>query len=172
MNDNRPRVALVLAAAENGVIGRDGGLPWHISSDLRFFRSVTLGKPVIMGRRTFESIGRPLDGRDNIVVTRDRTFVATGAHVVQGVPEALELARAIAQRRGVDEIAIIGGGQIYQAALAHADRIYLTEVHAEVEGDTRKPLLAKDDWREISRKRHEAGAKDDYDFSLVVLERI
>lgn len=130
-------ITLVVAAAENGVIGRDGGLPWRMPSDLRQFRRLTLGKPVIMGRRTFESIGRPLDGRDNIVVTRDPAFrPPSGVTVVRSFEAALEAARRMARARGADEIAVIGGGEIYRAALPVADRIHLTRIHARPAGDT------------------------------------
>lgn len=172
MASAEPRVALVVAVAENGVIGKDGKLPWHISSDLKFFRSVTMGKPVVMGRKTFESIGKPLDGRDNIVVTRNRDFAADGAFVVATIEEALALARKKASERGTDEISVIGGAQIYEQTLECADIIYLTEVHAAPEGDAVFPELDQSVWREVSRKRHEPGPRDSSAYSLTVLERI
>src|SRR5690606_42008351 len=119
-----------------------GDLPWRLSSDLKLFRRLTMNKPIIMGRRTWESLPRrPLDGRDNIVLTRDRNFAAEGAHVVHSVEAALELGRKFAEARGVDEISVIGGAQIYESMLEHADRIYLTEVHGSPEGDTVFPPL-------------------------------
>ncbi|MGI9381971.1 MAG: dihydrofolate reductase [Methyloligellaceae bacterium] len=166
------RLVMVVAVAENGVIGRQGGLPWRLSSDLKLFRRLTLGKPLIMGRKTFESIGKPLDGRDNIVVTRSSGFHAPGISVADGIETALRLARDCAQARQAEEIAVIGGAQIYEAALPFTDRIYLTRVHAAPEGDTFFPDLREADWREVSRERFAAGPKDDCDFTLVTLERL
>lgn len=166
------KVAFVVAVAENGVIGKDGKLPWHISSDLKFFRAVTMNKPIIMGRKTYASIGKPLDGRDNIVITRNKDFSADGLFIVPGVEEALELARQKAEERGSDEISVIGGAQIFDLTLPVADVIYLTEVHAAPEGDVIFPALDKSDWNEVSRERHEAGPRDSADYSLVVLERV
>jgi len=171
MASGKVRVALVVAVAENGVIGKGGKLPWHISSDLKFFRAVTMDKPIVMGRKTFDSIGKPLDGRDNIVITRNKEFSANGVHVVPGIDEALELARKKAEERSCDEISIIGGAQIYKLTLPFADVIYLTEVHTEPEGDATFPELDKKVWKEVSRERHDAGARDSADYSLVVLER-
>lgn len=132
--------------AENNVIGKDGGLPWHIPADLKHFKAVTMGKPIVMGRRTYESIGRPLPGRLNIVVTRDPSRRWDGVEVVQSLPDALERAAA----HGADEIMIIGGGDLYRAALPLAQRIYLTRVHEAVEGDTVFPDLDPTEWREDS----------------------
>ncbi|MCB1547540.1 MAG: dihydrofolate reductase [Hyphomicrobiaceae bacterium] len=164
-------VSIIVAVAENGVIGRDGGLPWRISSDLKRFRALTLGKPVIMGRRTFESLGKPLDGRDNIVVTSRADWRPAGAHVVGDLAAALRLARELAARRGVGEVVVIGGGQLYGEALALTDRIYLSRVHARPEGDVTFPPLAPEAWREISREEIAAGPRDDHAFTLIVLER-
>lgn len=141
-------ITLVVAVAENGVIGRDGGMPWRMPSDLRRFRRLTLGKPVIMGRRTFESIGRPLDGRDNVVVTRDPGFAAApGVTLARSFEVALEAARGMAAARGVDEIVVIGGGEVYHAALPVADRIHLTRIHASPAGDTFFPEPDPAIWR-------------------------
>lgn len=172
MPGKEARIALVVAVAENGVIGWQGGLAWHQSSDLKFFRKVTMNKPLIMGRKTFESIGKPLDGRDNIVITRNTAFEAPGILVAANLEDALEMAREKARTRGVDEISIIGGAQIYALALPKADRIYLSEIHASPEGDTFFPKIDKSQWRETSRERHAAGPKDSADYSFVVLERI
>ncbi len=166
------RIALVVAVAENDVIGWQGGLAWHQSSDLKFFRKVTMNKPLIMGRKTFESIGKPLDGRDNIVVTRNTSFQAPGILIAANLEDALVLAREKARARGADEISVIGGAQIYELTLPVADRIYLSEIHYSPDGDTFFPRINKAQWREISRERHAAGAKDAADYSFVVLERI
>ena len=172
MSTNGVRIGLVVAIAENGVIGRSGKLPWRLSSDLKFFRNVTMNKPLIMGRRTFESIGKPLDGRDNIVITRTSGLEWPGVFVVSELEDALALAREKAAERGVDEIAVIGGAEIYALMLAAADVIYLTEVHAEPEGDTFFPDFNRTQWHEISRERHAAGPRDDADYSFVTLERL
>ena len=171
MSTNGVRIVLVVAIAENGVIGRSGKLPWRLSSDLKFFRNVTMDKPLIMGRRTFESIGKPLDGRDNIVITRTSGLEWPGVFVVSELDDALGLARKKAAARGADEIAVIGGADIYALTLPVADLIYLTEVHAEPDGDTFFPELDRNEWREVSRERHAAGPKDEADYSFVVLQR-
>lgn len=166
-----PRIVLVVAVADNGIIGRDGGLPWRMPSDLRTFRRLTLGKPVIMGRRTFQSIGKPLDHRDNIVVSRDAAFAAAGVTVVATFAAALDVARAMALRRGVEEIAVIGGADIYRAALAMAERIYLTRVHATPEGDAAFPALDPHAWRESERAPLARDPRDEHAATLVVLDR-
>ncbi len=161
-----PRMSLVVAMAENNVIGRDGDLPWHIPADLKHFKAVTMGKPIVMGRRTYESIGRPLPGRLNIVVTRDPSRQWDGVEAVQSLPDALDRAAA----DGADEIMIIGGGDLYRAALPLAQRIYLTRVHEAVEGDTVFPDLDPSEWRTASSDR-----RDDIHsvpVSFKVLERI
>ena len=168
----RVDVALVVAVSQNGVIGADGDMPWRLPSDLRHFKSVTMGKPVIMGRKTYESIGKALPGRLNIVVTRQSGYRAEGAEVTGDLATALEAARMAALRDGVSEICVIGGGEIYRQTLDRADRIYFTEVHAVADGDTVFPELAGDVWRETDRTRHEAGERDSADFSFVVYERV
>jgi len=147
-------------------------LPWRQSSDLKTFRRLTMGKPMIMGRRTFESIGKPLDGRDNIVVTRDPFFEVNGVSVAPSVADAVTLARVLAMTRGADEIMVIGGAQIYDALLPIADRIYLTRIHAEVEGDRHLPPLDPAQWREESREALPKGERDDHAASLFVYDRI
>lgn len=164
-------VAFVVAAAENGVIGRGGTLPWHLSSDLKTFRRLTMGKPLIMGRKTYDSIGRPLDGRDNIVVTRNEAWSALGVLRAASYEAALELARGLALKRGCDEIMVIGGAEIYAMALAGAGRIYLTRVHVTVEGDATLPELDPALWREVRREALPQGPKDDHPSTLIVLER-
>jgi dihydrofolate reductase len=166
-----PVIALVVARAENGAIGVGGDLPWRLSTDLKQFRKVTLGKPVIMGRRTFMSLLRPLDGRANIVLTRNAAFVAPGAVMAYNLEEALDVARKEAAHAGVDEIMVIGGDDVFRAVMPLAKRIYLTEVHARPHADTWFKDFNLNDWRELSRERHEPGPKDEYPFSFVLLER-
>jgi dihydrofolate reductase len=166
-----PIIALVVAMGENRAIGRGRDLPWHLRSDMRYFRQITMGKPVIMGRRTFKSLPRVLDGRLNIVLTRDRGFVAPDAVMAHSLAEGLKAARASAARTGADEIMIIGGEDVFREVLPQTGRIYLTEVHAAPHADTWFPELDGSEWRETFREKHEAGPKDDHDFSFVVLER-
>ncbi|MEQ1670503.1 MAG: dihydrofolate reductase [Hyphomicrobium sp.] len=164
-------LSLIVAVAENGVIGRDGGLPWRMSSDLKTFRRLTMGKPLIMGRRTFESIGKPLDGRDNIVVTSDPFFEVAGVSACSTIADALTLARVLATTRGADEIMVIGGAAIYDAVLARADRIYFTQVHAKPAGDRTFPKPDPAEWREVSREALPKGERDDFASTLIVYER-
>ncbi len=148
------------------MIGRDNGLPWHLPADLRHFKAVTLGKPIVMGRRTHESIGRALPGRHNIVVTRQRDYVAAGCTV------AASIAAAIAACGDVDEAMVIGGGELYRALLPRCDAIYLTLVHSIVDGDAFFPELDPADWREIERVDHEADDKNAYPYSFILKERV
>lgn len=164
-------VSLVVAVAENGVIGRDGGLPWRMSSDLKLFRRLTMGKPIIMGRRTFQSIGKPLDGRDNIVVSRDPFFEHAGVSTTETIADALTLARVLAATRGVDEIMVIGGADIYAAAFPLAGRIYLTRVHATPSGDRHFAPLDPSQWKEVSRQALPHDDRDDFPATLLVFER-
>lgn len=145
-------IALIAAVAENGVIGVDGGLPWRVKSDMRKFRALTMGKPLVMGRKTFESIGRVLDGRDVIVVTRQTDFVPAGVLVAASLRQALALAEKCAAQRGAEEICVVGGGEIYLEALPLAERLYLTHVETRPAGDTRFPAIAPEIWAEISRE--------------------
>jgi dihydrofolate reductase len=170
--DKDPVIALVVAMGENRAIGRGGDLPWHLRSDMKFFRRVTMGHPVLMGRRTFKSLPRVLDGRLNIVLTRDRGFVAPDAVMAHSLSEGLQVARESCARTGANEIMVIGGEDVFREVLPQVGRIYLTEVHAAPEADTWFPELENDEWREIFRERHEAGPKDDHDFSFVVLDRV
>lgn len=165
-------VALIVARADNGVIGRAGGLPWHLSGDLRFFKAQTLGKPVVMGRKTFQSIGRALPGRPNLVVTRDSAFKPDGVEVFATAAAALERAQDLARAGGAGEVMVIGGGQIYERTLALASRIYLTEVHASPEGDTTFPALDPAEWREVRRDPPVRGGEGQPDYSIVMLERV
>lgn len=134
-----PKISIVVAVAANGVIGRDGDLPWRLSTDLKRFKALTIGKPVIMGRKTWASLNRPLPGRANIVITRNTDFVAEGADVVPSLDAAIAVANREAQAAGVDEICVIGGGEIYRQSIGMADILHVTEVQAEVDGDTRFP---------------------------------
>ncbi len=156
-------IALVVAVADNGVIGDAGRIPWRISDDMKHFKAVTLGKPCIMGRKTWDSLPKkPLPGRSNIVVTRDAAFAADGALVCRSLDEAFE------QVQGEEEVAVIGGAQIYVEALPRAERIYLTEVHRAFYGDTRF-VFDRIGWREISREDH--ATPDGLGYSFVTLER-
>jgi dihydrofolate reductase len=164
-------VSLVVAVAENGVIGRDGGLPWHLSSDLKTFRRLTMGKPLIMGRRTFQSLKKPLDGRDNIVVSRDASFRPEGAIVARDFAAALAHARACAVARGAGEIMVIGGSDVFKEALPFARFIYKTEVHGRPEGDAHFPDVDWSLWEERGREPLARGPRDDFAATFIVLER-
>lgn len=165
------RVSLIVAVAENGVIGAGGKLPWRLSADLKTFRRLTMGKPLIMGRRTFQSLRGPLDGRDNIVLTQDPAFEPEGATPVASLAEALTLARTLGAVRGADEIMVIGGADVFRAALPLADRIYWTEVHASPEGDVAFPEIDLADWTETERQPLPRSEKDDVTATLRVLDR-
>ena len=165
------RLSLIVAIAENGIIGRDKALPWRLSGDLKRFKQITMGKPVIMGRKTFDSIGRPLPGRTNIVLSRNPAFRAENVEVVDDFPSAKAVAVDAAHRAAVTEIMAIGGAGIYQLALPHADRIYLTEVHAEVHGDAVFPAYDRADWIEQSRLYQRAASGETTDYSFVTLDR-
>jgi len=165
------RISLVVAVARNGVIGARNELPWSLPSDLKRFKQLTLHHPVIMGRRTYDSIGKPLPERDNIVVTRREIVDHPEVHTVNSIEEAIALAERFAKRRRKDEIMVIGGGQIYEQVRPKATRIYLTRVHMDVEGDT---FFADPDpsrWAEVERKEVLAGPKDSSDFTMITLDR-
>jgi len=166
-----PVIALVVARAENGAIGIGGNLPWRLSTDLKQFRKVTLGKPIIMGRRTFQSLPRVLDHRLNIVLSREPGFLAPGAIVAGSLEEGLAHARRAAKEVGAGEIMVIGGDDVFRAVMPLAKRIYLTEVHARPNADTWFKDFNLEDWRELFRERHAPGPKDEYPFSFVLLER-
>lgn len=161
-----------IARDRNGVIGRDGALPWRLKSDMAIFRAVTMGKPVIMGRKTWESLPRkPLPGRTNIVLTRDGSFEPNGAVVCDNFSEAMSIAREQAAEDGVDEFCVIGGASLFELALARAQRIYLTDVDAEVAGDVKLPPIDESRWREVRSESHPAGEGDEHPFRFRVLER-
>jgi dihydrofolate reductase len=164
-------IVLIAAVADNGVIGADGAIPWRLRSDMQRLRAITMNKPVVMGRKTFASLKRPLPGRTNIVVTRDPGFRAGGAVVTASFETARVIAHADASRRGADDIAVIGGADIYAQFLGIADRLEITEVHAAPKGDTRFPAIDRDAWEEVARLRHEAGPDDAAAFSYVTYRR-
>lgn len=169
--DDAPRLALIAAVAENGCIGVDNKLPWYLPEDLKYFKAVTSGKAIIMGRSTFDSLGRPLPNRTNIVITRSPGFTAPeGVRVVHSLDEAITVAEAVAHIADDEEIVVIGGAQIYALALPRADRLYLTEVQKTVEGDAFFPDWDRSGWQETARERHhyEPAALD---YSFVVYER-
>lgn len=165
-------VSIVVARARNGVIGRSGSLPWTLRDDLAFFKSLTSGAPIVMGRHTWESLPkRPLPGRDNIVMTRDWTYAAEGARVYSSLTPALQAARAIARRKGVPQVFVIGGAYVYEAALPMADRIYLTEVDAAPDGDVMMPDFDESEFTETERESFEADSRNDHAFTIRKLVR-
>src|SRR4051812_23716861 len=162
---------LMVALAENGVIGANGTIPWRVRADVLRLKAMTMGKPVVMGRKTFESLPRPLPRRPNIVITRDKTFRAAGAVVTTSFAEAGVIALGDALRRSVPEIAVIGGAEIYAQWMNRADRLEVTEVHATAEGDTFFPAIDPAAWQEVARVRNSAGANESADFSYVTYRR-
>jgi dihydrofolate reductase len=164
-------LVLVAAMGENGVIGKDGRLPWRLKSELAHFRGLTMDKPVLMGRKTYLAIGKPLAGRSTIVVSRDPGFAAHGIIVAPTLDAALAAARGDAHRRGVNEIVIIGGAEIYRQTMELAHRLVITQVHLHPEGDTFFPAIDWSLWREISRTEHAPGQGDEAGFAILVYER-
>jgi dihydrofolate reductase len=165
-------LVLVVAVAENGVIGRAGGLPWRLKSDLKRFRKLTWGHPLIMGRKTYASIGKPLEGRTNIVVSRDRAFAAPGIVVAAGLDSALAAARGDALRRSVGAIMVIGGADIFAQVMERAARLEITLVHKQPAGDTLFPAIDPAVWREVARQEHPAGPDDEAGFTILSYERM
>ena len=165
-------LSMVVAVSVNGVIGRDGDLPWRLSGDLKWFKRVTMGKPIIMGRKTYDSIGRPLPGRTNIVVTRAADFAAEGVITALSVMDAMRIGEEAAAAGKVDEVCIIGGAEIYRLFSAHADRLYLTIVHAHIEGDVSFPTLDWREWRGQPQMSISPDAKNDYAATMLMLDRI
>jgi len=159
-------ISIIVAVSTNNVIGTQGELPWRLSDDLKHFKQVTMGKPIIMGRKTWESIGRPLPGRQNIVITRQPGFQAEGCDVVTSIDAG------IAAAGDVEEIMVIGGGQIYDVALPAAERLYLTRVHTEIEGDAFFPEIDEGEWRLVSDEQHRSDDKNEYPYSFQAYERI
>ena len=164
-------MVFVVAVAENGVIGLDSAMPWHLKSDLQRFKKLTLNRPIVMGRKTFLSVGRPLPGRTNIVVTRDASFCAKGVVVVGSLEAAKEVAVGDALRRFATEIAVIGGAEIFAQWMPSATRLEITEVHASPAGDTVLPPIDDHEWKEVARVRHPRAAGDSADFSYVTYRR-
>jgi dihydrofolate reductase len=164
-------IALIIAVADNGVIGADNTIPWRLKTDLQRFKAMTTGKPVVMGRKTFLSLRRPLPGRTNIVMTRDPNFRALGAVVTTSLDHALDVAKGDALRRFVTEIAVIGGAEIYAQCMGRADRLEITEVHASPAGDTRFGPIDKAAWEEVARAENPAGPDDNAAFSFVTYRR-
>lgn len=159
--------SIIVAASENNVIGKDNRLPWHLPADLKYFKNTTWAMPIIMGRRTFESIGKPLPGRHNIVITRNKDYNADGATVVGNLNDAVKAAES----NDVNEFFIIGGAELFNTTMDQAQRIYLTRVHANIEGDVFFPALNKEEWELVSEKKMEADEKNEYDLSFQVWEK-
>jgi len=160
------KLAIIVATDEKGLIGRDNDLPWKLSADLQYFRRVTMGKPLIMGRNTHESIGRALPGRKNIIVTKNENYQAEGCDVVHSVADALKACD------DAEEVMVMGGASLYTQLLAQADRLYLTQVHASLEGDTWFPDWQRSDWQQLSREDHLADDKNDFPYSFIIYDRI
>ena len=159
-------VSIVVALSSNGVIGRDGELPWYLSADLKHFKSITMGKPIVMGRLTHESIGRPLPGRENIVLTRDVNYLAEGCRIIN------HLGDISAKSLKTEEIMIIGGARLYADALPLANRLYMTEVHTEIPGDVFFPDFDREQWQEVERQYFEADEKNEFNYSFVVMQKM
>lgn len=164
-------VYLIVAVAENGVIGHDGTMPWRLSTDLKRFKSLTMGKPVVMGRKTWVSLGRPLPGRANIVITRDKNFSADGAIVVHSLSEGLRIGRMEAEKANADAVFVIGGGEIFREAMGLAQKMYVTEIQAKIAGDTYFPVFDPMQWRATFAENVPAGEKDTHASRFVVYER-
>ena len=166
------KLSVICAMAENQVIGRDNHLPWHLSADLQHFKNTTMGHSIIMGRKTWESIGRPLPGRTSIVITTDDKYQAAGARVVHSLPQALTEAASLTGVANTAEVFVIGGAGVYAAALPRAQRLYLTRVHAEVSGDTFLTGFDERQWQEIWRQEYLRDESNPYDYSICLLERM
>ncbi len=164
-------ISMIVAVAEDGAIGKDNKMLWHIPEDFKYFKAVTMGKPMVMGRKTFESIGRPLPGRLNVVVSRDAAYARQGVIVVPDLETALSAAFAEAEAKNVPEVMIVGGAQIYQQMIVQAKRIYYTEVHQSYDHDAAFPALDKAVWQEVSREDHLGDGENKPDYSFVVFER-
>lgn len=166
------KIIAVLAVSENNVIGAENDLPWRLSNDLKWFKKNTLGKPMIMGRKTFESLPGILPNRTHIILTRDRNFQKEGVLVAHSPDEALSLAKKDMSQNDVQEVAIVGGGEIYKLFLPHIDRFYLTRVHTEIEGDTFFPQLDEKHWQVVFEEKHEPSEKNDFAHTFFILDRV
>jgi dihydrofolate reductase len=162
---------MIVAMADNNVIGKNNDMPWHLPADLAYFKKITLGKPLIMGRKTFESIGRPLPGRRNIVISRDKSYQAMGIDVVNSVEQALALVNGSVENNAVDEIMVIGGGAIYRHCLAQADRLYVTHIKANIEGDTQFPDYDDGTWLKVNSEVRLSDDKNLYPLDFCIYER-
>ncbi|MGI1679654.1 MAG: type 3 dihydrofolate reductase [Cellvibrionaceae bacterium] len=165
------RLSLIVATDENWVIGKDNEMPWHLPADLKYFKKMTINKPVIMGRKTFESIGRPLPNRENIVITRQKDWFFDKIKTAHTFDEALQKAVSFALNDESEEVMVIGGAQIYSQALPKAQRVYLTRIHAKFVGDTFFPQLDESEWTEVERYSNNADVSNPYDYSFIVLDR-
>ncbi len=165
-------LSMIVATAENNIIGKDNTMPWHLPADLAYFKKVTLGKPIIMGRKTYESIGRPLPGRRNIVISRDENYAAEGIDTVISVEKALSLVDGSDGGEAAEEIMVIGGGAIYNHCLPNADRLYVTHIQATIDGDTQFPNYDEVTWRKTESELRERDDKNAYDLDFCVYERI
>ncbi len=165
------QLAIIVAAATNGAIGIDNKLPWHLPEDLQYFKRTTMGKPIIMGRKTFDSIGKPLPGRANIVVTRQTDWSHSGVSVAGSLDEALAIASSQVSDTSVNEAMLIGGAELYRHALALTDRIYLTKVHTTVDGDAFFPAIDESQWVQVSSERHESNGEPPLGYEFCLLER-
>ena len=163
---------MIVATADNNIIGKDNDMPWHLPADLAYFKKVTLGKPIIMGRKTFESIGRPLPGRRNIVISRDESYQAPGIDTVASVEQALSLVDGSDGNDAVEEIMVIGGGAIYQHCLPNADRLYVTHIRATIDGDTQFPHYDDGRWQKISSELRLSDEKNAYDLDFCIYQRV
>lgn len=165
-------LSMIVATADNNIIGKDNDMPWHLPADLAYFKKVTLGKPIIMGRKTFESIGRPLPGRRNIVISRDESYQATGIDSVTSVEQALALVDGSDGNEGAEEIMVIGGGAIYAHCLPKADRLYVTHIKAAIDGDTQFPNYDDGSWKKVASDVRDSDEKNAHQLDFCVYERI
>lgn len=168
MQTTQPRISIIVAAAENNAIGKNNQLLWHLPNDLRFFKQTTTGFPIIMGRKTYESVGKPLPNRRNILITRQPDYQAEGVETVHSLDEAI----ALATQQEANEIFIVGGAEIYREALPLTDRIYLTRVHAEIPGDTHFPEFDTGIWRQTAQEHRQADEKHAYSYSFMIYDRV
>lgn len=164
-------ISFILAMDNNRVIGKDNDLPWHIPADLQYFKRVTMGKPIIMGRKTYESIGRPLPGRENIVVTRDKSYEAPGCTVIHDIQDVVKLAMERSSNDNQDEMFVIGGAELFKLTFPYASRLYLTEIDHEFEGDTFFPPINESEWYIVSKEKGQKDDNNPYDYYFVVYER-